>query len=65
MNNRRGSPPRCFAGPALTAAAAPVTAATLAKGFARANFDDVAEILDTLVALGRARPGDHPGTFVR
>ena len=24
-----------------------------------------AEILDTLVTLGRARPGDMPGTFVR
>jgi DNA-binding IclR family transcriptional regulator len=26
---------------------------------------DVAEILQTLVALGRARPGDAKGTFVR
>ncbi len=50
---------------ALTAAAAPVSAAVLANSFARAKSADVGEILDTLVALGRARPGDHPGTFVR
>ncbi len=50
---------------ALSAATAPVTADELAQRFARAKPGDVAEILDTLVALGRARAGDHPGTFVR
>ncbi len=50
---------------ALAAASAPNSAAELAKKFARAKEDDVAEILDTLVALGRARPGHTAGTFVR
>ncbi len=38
---------------ALKSASAPVTAATLAKGFARASESDIQEILDTLVTLGR------------
>ena len=50
---------------ALSAAAEPVTADELAQRFARAKPEDVAEILDTLVALGRARAGDKRGTFVR
>ena len=50
---------------ALAAAGAPVTAADLTKQFARAKAADVAEILATLVALGRARPGHTDGTFVR
>ncbi len=32
----------------------PATAKELAKRFARAKPDDVAEVLETLVALGRA-----------
>lgn len=40
---------------ALHGAAAAVTAADLARQFARAKPADVAEILDTLVTLGRAR----------
>lgn len=43
----------------------PASAEVLAKRFARAKSADVAEILQTLVALGRARPGDVKGTFVR
>jgi chromosome segregation and condensation protein ScpB len=50
---------------ALTAEEKPATAADLAKRFARAQPADVAEILDTLVTLGRAHPGDTPGTFLR
>jgi len=50
---------------ALAAEAAPVTPAELATRFARAKPDDVAEILDTLRALGRARSGDRRGTFLR
>ena len=49
---------------ALAAEEEPATAATLAKRFTRAQAADVAEILDTLVTLGRARPGDIAGTFV-
>ncbi len=41
------------------------TAADLAKRFARADAKDIGEILHTLVTLGRARPGDAKGTFVR
>ncbi len=40
---------------ALHAAAAPVTPANLAQQFARAKPADVAEILETLIAMGRAR----------
>jgi hypothetical protein len=50
---------------ALAAEASPATAATLAGRFARAKAPDVLEILQTLVTLGRARPGDEAGTFVR
>ena len=37
----------------------------LARQFSRAKESDVAEIVETLCALGRARPGDDYGTFVR
>ena len=40
-------------------------AAELATRFARAKAEDVAEILDTLAALGRARRGDTQGTYLR
>lgn len=50
---------------ALAAAEHPVSAATLAQGFARAKAGDVQEILDTLVALGRAHPADQRGCYVR
>ena len=49
----------------LSAAASPVTPAEVAKSFQRANPGEVAEILETLAALSRARPGDTPGTYVR
>ncbi|MBI4623098.1 MAG: class I SAM-dependent DNA methyltransferase [Verrucomicrobia bacterium] len=49
---------------ALAAEERPATAAELAKRFSRAKPEDIAEILDTLVTLGRARPGDTKGTFV-
>jgi len=39
----------------LAAQAAPVTAATLAKSFARASADRIEELLQTLVTLGHAR----------
>ena len=50
---------------ALAAEPKPVTAAELATRFARAKAEDVAEILDTLAALGRARRGDAKGTYLR
>ncbi|MEO7599068.1 MAG: hypothetical protein ABIV50_09065 [Opitutus sp.] len=50
---------------ALAAEEKPAAAADLAQRFTRAKPADLAEILDTLVTLGRARPGDAPGTFVR
>ncbi|MEZ5415459.1 MAG: type IIL restriction-modification enzyme MmeI [Opitutaceae bacterium] len=50
---------------ALNAAEYPVTAADLAKQFARAKDKEVAEILETLAALGRAHQGDEKGTFIR
>lgn len=50
---------------ALSAAEHPITAAALAQQFARAKDKEVAEILDTLCALGRAHAGDAKGTFVR
>ncbi len=50
---------------ALAAEPKPITAAELATRFARAKPADVAEILDTLAALGRARRGDVKGTFLR
>jgi hypothetical protein len=43
----------------LHGAAAAITAAELAKHFSRANAAEVAEILDTLVTLGRARKNDQ------
>jgi hypothetical protein len=43
----------------------PATAAELTTRSARADDAVVAEILTTLVTLGRARPGDAKGTFVR
>ncbi|MEO5958767.1 MAG: hypothetical protein ABIZ49_00035, partial [Opitutaceae bacterium] len=50
---------------ALAAEEKPSTAAELAKRFARAQPADIAEILHTLVTLGRARAGDAKGTFVK
>ena len=50
---------------ALTSAEHPLTAIALAKLFTRAKAEDVQEILETLVALGRARAGDDKDTFVR
>ncbi len=50
---------------ALAQAEEPLTAAEITKKFARAKEADVQEILDTLCALGRVRPGDQPGTYVR
>lgn len=45
---------------ALAVAGGPVTAATLARRFLRARPADLAEILETLAALGRAqREGDR------
>ncbi len=48
----------------LSAAAKPVTAAELTKHFIRAKQPDIQEILETLVTLGRAHPGDTPGTYL-
>jgi hypothetical protein len=50
---------------ALAQAEQPLTAAAIARQFARAKEADVQEILDSLYALGRARPGDLKSTFVR
>jgi hypothetical protein len=50
---------------ALAAEEKPATAAELATRFSRAKAPDLLEILQTLVTLGRARPGDAKGTFVR
>jgi hypothetical protein len=50
---------------ALATATHPITSAELTKQFARAKEPEVREILDTLVALARAHPGDTKGTFVR
>ena len=50
---------------ALAAEEKPATAAELTTRFARADAAVIAEILQTLVTLGRARPGDSKGTFVR
>ncbi len=49
---------------ALKSAAEPVTAEALAKRFLRAKSAEVAEILETLAALGRARSGDEKGTYL-
>ena len=50
---------------ALAAEEKPATAAELTTRFSRAKAPDILEILQTLVTLGRARPGDAKGTFVR
>jgi hypothetical protein len=50
---------------ALQAAEKPLSAADLAKQFARAKEKEIAEILETLAALARAHPGDTKGTYVR
>ncbi len=50
---------------ALAAEDRPVTPAELAKRFLRAKPVEVAEILDTLVTLGRAHGGDGKDTYVR
>lgn len=50
---------------ALAAEERPATAAELTDRFSRAKAPDLREILQTLVTLGRARPGDTKGTFVR
>lgn len=50
---------------ALVAATHPITSTELTKQFTRAKEPEVREILETLVALARAHPGDTKGTFVR
>jgi len=42
----------------------PVTAADVARGFARVKAEDVGEILETLCAMGHARRGQRDGTFL-
>jgi hypothetical protein len=51
-------------GTPLAAVKQPVTAAELAKGFARVKADDVTEILETLCTMGHARRGKADGTFL-
>jgi type II restriction/modification system DNA methylase subunit YeeA len=50
---------------ALAAATHPITSTELTAQFSRAKEPEVREILETLVALARAHPGDTKGTFVR
>ncbi len=50
---------------ALAQAEQPLTSTELTKLFSRAKEADVQEVLDTLCALGRIRPGDTKGTYVR
>jgi hypothetical protein len=50
---------------ALAAATHPITSTALTAQFSRAKEPEVREILETLVALARAHPGDTKGTFVR
>jgi len=50
---------------ALAGAEHPLTTQEIAKLFARAKEKDVREVVDTLHALGRLRPGDTPGTWVQ
>jgi hypothetical protein len=50
---------------ALAEAEKPLTATEISKQFSRAKEADLQEILDSLYSLGRARPGDIKGTFVR
>ena len=49
---------------ALAAVKQPVTAADVAKAFARVRARDVGEILETLCAMGHARRGKAEGTFL-
>jgi hypothetical protein len=49
---------------ALALVKQPVTAAEVAKGFARVKAVDVAEILETLCTMGHARRGQSEGTFL-
>jgi hypothetical protein len=49
---------------ALASVKQPVTAADVAKGFARVKAADVAEILETLCTMGHARRGQAEGTFL-
>ena len=49
---------------ALAAVKQPVTAAEMAKGFARVKAADVGEILETLCTMGHARRGKAEGTFL-
>jgi hypothetical protein len=42
----------------------PVTAADVAKGFARVKAVNVSEILETLCTMGHARRGQREGTFL-
>jgi hypothetical protein len=49
---------------ALAAVKQPVTAADVAKAFARVKAQDVGEILETLCTMGHARRGKAEGTFL-
>ena len=49
---------------ALALVKQPVTAADVAKGFARVKAADVGEILETLCTMGHARRGKAEGTFL-
>ena len=49
---------------ALAAVKQPVTAADVAKAFARVKAEDVGEILETLCTMGHARRGKAEGTFL-
>ena len=49
---------------ALATVKEPVTAAEMAKRFARAKAGDVGEILETLCAVGKARRAKADGTFL-
>ena len=49
---------------ALAGVKQPVTAAAVAKAFARVKAEDVEEILETLCTLGHARRGQAEGTFL-
>ena len=49
---------------ALASVKQPVTAAELAKAFARVKAADVGEILETLCTMGHARRGKAAGTFL-
>jgi hypothetical protein len=49
---------------ALAAVKQPVTAAEVARAFARVKAEDVGEILETLCTMGHARRGKAEGTFL-